>query len=158
MKKVLTLVAVMLIIAGCGKDNTVSNDPTENGPPKYLSMNLTLEDHTNLGEPGFSLFFQSDALVDYCYYYYTNNLTLSDNNLRIDMEGVYEYDKDVTCLGVVMPAVTWVDLSELKNGEYNITINNGMPSYLHLVVTDSYYEIIPFITNKLDITNYKLER
>lgn len=154
--KSIAALIVILIAIGCSDNKSVSGDP-DNGVPKHLSMNLTMEDHTDLGEEGFSLFFESHAMVD-CFYYYTNNLIQSDNALRIDMEGVYEFEEDVNCIAVVLPAVTWVDLSDLKNGEYNITINNGLPSYLRLVVTDSYYEIIPVLTNRLNITNYKLER
>lgn len=152
MKKVLVLMAVILILAGCGKDKITQNDPTDN---EVMAINLTMAEDPTSTTNELIFHLATDQILGCANFKILYDLKWRGLAPEIDILGSDLPDICATAYG---PATAAINMGVLPSGEHIITINNGMSSIFKLIVTENAYQIVPEELHNLTINNSYLAR
>lgn len=152
MKKVIILIAVLLIIAGCGKDKITQSDPTDNNA---MAINLTMAEDPTGTTNELIFFLATDEILGCANFKILYDLKWRGLAPEIDILGSELPEICATAYG---PATASINMGILPLGENIITINNGNSSVFKLIVTENAYQIVPVELHNLTINNSYLGR
>lgn len=148
MKKLIQFITLLILFYGCKKDPLIDRIDSE--------IKVELAESFDGKQRLLKLYCSTQKEYQCSNFGIKSTLNVTSNKIEINFKSIITYDLCQTSIG---PARTTIDLGEIKNGNYNISITvDGLKSEGQLTVTNESYSINFKNLEKLQLINSKLNR